>query len=163
MYIFKVHGKEYMVRFTNRMLCEGDILDKVTNTFTDEDLATPKSIISKMIRTTAELLLVGLQKYHSKEFGYKSDETKQERIEQVIDLLDDYEDESTDDHPQSAFTLYTDLQEELGKIGFLSAILNWGERATEMTEAMTSVTQEMEEKPVIDKVTNLNTPPSEKE
>ena len=36
MYIFKIHGKEYKVRFTYRMVCKGDLLDKVSNLNLDE-------------------------------------------------------------------------------------------------------------------------------
>ena len=31
MYIFKIHGKEYKVRFTYRTVCEDDILDKISD------------------------------------------------------------------------------------------------------------------------------------
>lgn len=150
MYIFKLHGKEYKVRFTYRTLCEGDILDKVTNPLDEEDLATPRLIVNKMARTTAELLLAGLQKYHSKEFGYKTDETREERIDQLIDLFDDYEDEATEDNPQSAFTLYSDLQEELRKNGFLSAMLSNQERMEEAQAIASQVQQEMAEKPLVE-------------
>lgn len=83
MYIFKIHGTEYKVRFTYRMLCESDLLDKVTDVLSDTEVKTPRGIINRMTLTTAELLLAGLQKYHGKEFGYKSDETKKERIDQL--------------------------------------------------------------------------------
>ena len=63
MYSFKIHGKEYKVRFTYRMVCKGDLLDKVSNLDLDEMDA--KGIVDKLATTTAELLLAGLQKYHS--------------------------------------------------------------------------------------------------
>lgn len=136
MYIFKIHGEEYKVRYTYRQLCEGDILDKVTNAMTEAE-NTPRAVLETVTRTTAELLLAGLQKYHSKEFGYQSEEMKKERIEQLIDWFDDYEDEATEDHPQSAATLFSDLQEELRKNGFLSALFQAAETATETEETET--------------------------
>jgi len=135
MYIFRIHGKEYKVRFTYRQLCEGDILDKVTDAMSEAE-NTPRAVLETITRTAAELLLAGLQKYHEKEFGYKSDETKKERIEQLIDWFDDYEDEATEDHPQTAATLFSDLQEELRKNGFLSALFQAA------TENQTTATQE---------------------
>ena len=112
MYIFKIHGKEYKVRFTYRMICEGDLLDKVSAVGDFSELDA-KGVISKLAITTAELLLAGLQKYHSDEFGYKDDNDRKALIDEVLDMFDDYEDESTEEHPQSAFTLFTDLQGEL--------------------------------------------------
>ena len=131
MYIFKIHGTEYRVRFTYRQLCKDDLLDRITNGMTDEEKRTPRQAYERIVYTCAELLLAGLQKYHYKEFGYKSDETKQERIEQLIDWFDDYEDEATPENEQSAATLFSDLQEELGKNGFLSVI--FGRRTTQET------------------------------
>lgn len=163
MYIFKIHGDEYRVRFTYKMLCDGDLLDKVLDVMGTLEGKTLKDILKQMTTTTAELLLAGLQKYHSKEFGYKTDETKQERIDQIIDMFDDYEDESTEEHPQSAFTLFSDLRDELEKNGFLSAMLTATDQMIEAEQTAEQVKAEMENKPVIEKVTKLNTPPTESE
>ena len=146
MYLFKIHGKEYKVRFTYRMICEGDLLDKVSaiGDFTDMDA---KGIIGKLAVTTAELLLAGLQKYHSDEFGYKNEEDRKALIDEILDMFDDYEDESTDEHPQSAFTLFTDLQGELEKNGFLSAMMSASEQMTEMQAKAEQTKTEMENTP----------------
>ena len=85
MYIFKIHGKAYKVRFTYRMVCKGDLLDKVSNLNLDEMDA--KGIVDKLATTTAELLLAGLQKYHSDEFGYKTDEEKADRIDAMLQRI----------------------------------------------------------------------------
>ena len=146
MYLFKIHGKEYKVRFTYRMICEGDLLDKVSaiGDFTDMDA---KGIIGKLAVTTAELLLTGLQKYHSDEFGYKNEEDRKALIDEILDMFDDYEDESTNEHPQSAFTLFTDLQGELEKNGFLSAMMSASEQMTEMQAKAKQTKTEMENTP----------------
>ena len=146
MYLFKIHGKEYKVRFTYRMICEGDLLDKVSaiGDFTDMDA---KGIIGKLAVTTAELLLAGLQKYHSDEFGYKNEEDRKALIDEILDMFDDYEDESTNEHPQSAFTLFTDLQGELEKNGFLSAMMSASEQMTEMQAKAEQTKTEMENTP----------------
>lgn len=146
MYIFKIHGKEYKVRFTYRMICEGDLLDKVSSIsdFTDLDA---KGVISRLATTTAELLLAGLQKYHSDEFGYKNEADKKALIDEMLDMFDDYEDESTEEHQQSAFTLFTDLQGELEKNGFLSAMMKTAEQAAEMQATAEQAMTEMSETP----------------
>ena len=143
MYIFKIHGKEYKVRYGYRTVCENDILDRVMNIGSTED-GTVKGLINNLVETTAELLLVGLQKYHSKEFGYGSDEERQKRIGEIIDMLDDYEDESTDEHEQDAATLLKDLQGELEKNGFLSAIAKMGQEMTQMEQTAQTAKAEME-------------------
>lgn len=143
MYIFKIHGKEYKVRYGYRTVCENDILDRVMNIGSTED-GTVKGLINNLVETTAELLLVGLQKYHSKEFGYSSDEERQKRIGEIIDMLDDYEDESTEEHEQDAASLLKDLQGELEKNGFLSAIAKMGQEMTQMEQTAQTAKAEME-------------------
>ena len=143
MYIFKIHGKEYKVRYGYRTVCENDILDRVMNIGSTED-GTVKGLIKNLVETTAELLLVGLQKYHSKEFGYGSDEERQKRIGEIIDMLDDYEDESTEEHEQDAASLLKDLQGELEKNGFLSAIAKMGQEMTQMEQTAQTAKAEME-------------------
>lgn len=143
MYYFKIHGIEYKVRFTYRAICEGDILDRISEA-TDFEELNVRGMIEKISKATAELLLVGLQKYHSNEFGYSTDEEKNQRIEEMLDLFDDYEDESTEEHEQSAATLFSDLQEELQKNGFLSAMMRAATQASEETQTMERTKAEME-------------------
>ena len=143
MYIFKIHGKEYKVRFTYRTVCEDDILDKISDA-TDFEGLNVGGMIAKVSKATAELLLVGLQKYHSDEFGYKDDKEKAQRIEEMLDLFDDYEDESTEEHEQSAATLFSDLQEELQKNGVLSAMMTAIEQTAKAEQIAEQTKTEME-------------------
>jgi len=159
MYIFKIHGKEYKVRFTYRQLCKDDLLDRVTSATFDDVEDTAKAVFGRLVKNTAELLLAGLQKYHGKEFGYKTNEEKEVRIEELIDWFDDYEDESTEDHPQSAFTLYEDMQEELGKNGFLSTLLRRGQEMMEQEMKAQETPAETPEEKVIE----MPTTPTETE
>ncbi|MBR2563435.1 MAG: hypothetical protein IKE29_02310 [Paenibacillus sp.] len=146
MYIFKIHGKEYKVRFTYRMICEGDLLDKVSAVGDFSELDA-KGVISKLAITTAELLLAGLQKYHSDEFGYEDEKDRKALIDEVLDMFDDYEDESTEENPQSAFTLFRDLQGELERNGFLSAMMTAATEAEEVKTTADQTKAEMENTP----------------
>lgn len=146
MYLFKIHGKEYKVRFTYRMICEGDLLDKVSAVGDFSELDA-KGVINKLATTTAELLLAGLQKYHSDEFGYKCEEDRKALIDEVLDMFDDYEDESTEENPQSAFTLFRDLQGELERNGFLSAMMTAATEAEEVKTTADQTKAEMENTP----------------
>lgn len=145
MYIFRVHDKEYKVRFTYRTICKENVLDKFTSAFEFGDGAKTGEVVDKFVRACAETMIAGLQKYHSDEFGYKDDKEYQALIERFYDILDDYEDESTEDHPQSAFTLFQELQEELQKNGFLSMMQRAGEEIEKAEKAAETVRTEMAE------------------
>ena len=146
MYVFKVNGNSYKIRFGYGVLYKTDLIDRVikaTSGQTDED-GTPADVIKNLLGLTAELLLVGLQKYHSKEFGYKDEKEKLKRIDEILDLLDDYEDESTEEHEQDAATLLKDLQDELEKNGFLSTIAKMGQEMSQMEQTAQTAKTEME-------------------
>lgn len=119
MYVFHVNGDDYKVKFGYGVLYKSDLIDRVVNV--TSDTTNPAESIKNVIGLTAELLLAGLQKNYSDEFGYETDEEKEKQILKVCDLIDDYEDESDDG--KNGFTLFNDLREELEKNGFLSEIL----------------------------------------
>lgn len=77
--------------------------------------------VEAMMEIIPELLLVGLQKFHSKEYGYnyKTEEGKDEALSKVYGLLDDYFDEEDADF---SFLLDT-LQNELMENGFLAKVM----------------------------------------
>ena len=113
MVTFNVHGKEYKVVFGYGLLTKTDVLDKVQGITDGKERS-----LQKMISLLPELLLAGLQKKHKEEFGYESDSEKEAVLNKVCDLLDDYEDEGTEENPKSGFDLYKLLDKELEKNGF---------------------------------------------
>lgn len=123
MYIFSVGGDKYKIRYSYGVLYKSDLMDRVINVSADQnDMAT---LVKNLIGLTAEMLLEGLQKYHSDKFGYVSDEEREQRIREVCSLIDDYEDEHTDENGErdaDGFTLFNDLQGELERNGFLSRV-----------------------------------------
>lgn len=160
MYIFKIHGKEYKVRFTYRGICKGDVLDKFTNALDLKDLDA-KGMLNQLVTATAETLIAGLQKYHSDEFGYKDDKEKAELIDKMLDILDEYEDEATEENPQSAATLFVDLQNELEKNGFLSVMSKTAAEAEETIQTAETVKADMKKEPARTQVIDM--PHTEKE
>lgn len=161
MYLFKIHGKEYKVRFTYRAICRGDVLDKFTEATNFAGLETAKDMMNQIVTATAETLIAGLQKYHSEEFGYKDEKEHDALVDKVLDWFDDYEDESTEDEPKSALTLLNDLQGELEKNGFLSAMAKSAAEAEEMTQTAEAIKTEMENEPV--RVAVIDGKPTESE
>lgn len=110
-----VNNKEYKIRFGYKVLCDSDLIDDIMSAFSPKDGsgADPKKIMDAV----AELLLAGLQKYHSDEFPYGSDGK-----EKVYELMDDYEDSSTDGNVQDCFGLFQKLQDELFENGFFKRL-----------------------------------------
>lgn len=126
MYKFHVGDKDYKVQFGYGVLYKSDLIDRVVKIGTEPD--NQAEYIKNFIGLTAELLLEGLQKKHSDEFGYETDEERDEKVLKVCDLIDEYEDESEVDEKtgkkvHDGFTLFEDLTKELEKNGFLSKIL----------------------------------------
>ena len=116
MFSFSANGKTYKVKFGYGVLTQSDILTQVSSMGA---ISNPKD----MIKMLPELLLVGLQKKHKDEFGYETEEEKKTAYEKVCDLLDDYEDESTEENPQNGFILFEKASKELEKNGFLSGMV----------------------------------------
>lgn len=120
MYLFRVGDEAYKVKFGYGVLYKTDLIDRVLNA-TGSNQTNPADAIKNMIGLTAELLLEGLQKKHSDEFGYETDEEREKMILKVCDLIDDYEDEHNGDG-MDGFSLFNDLNGELERNGFLSRI-----------------------------------------
>jgi hypothetical protein len=137
MVTFNVHGKEYKVVFGYGLLTKTDVLDKVQGITDGKERS-----LQKMISLLPELLLAGLQKKHKEEFGYESDSEK----EAALDLLDDYEDEGTEENPKSGFDLYQLLDKELEKNGFLSGLLNAVAEAQAVEKNATKLPQDHKKK-----------------
>ena len=122
MFSFKVGGKEYKIKFGYKVLSESDVLLKASDI---SNIADPRSLIALL----PELILIGLQTKHKDEFGYETEEEKKVAYEKVCDLLDDYEDESTEENPHNGFILFEKASQELEKNGFLSGMIKAMEKA----------------------------------
>lgn len=138
MFSFKVGGKEYKIKFGYKVLSESDVLLKASDI---SNIADPRSLIALL----PELILIGLQTKHKDEFGYETEEEKKVAFGKVCDLLDNYEDESTEEHPHDGFTLFQKVNDELEKNGFLSGILKMMEEA-EKNQKVTKMPQDHKKK-----------------
>ena len=117
MVIIKVKDKEYKIRFGYKVLCDTDVIDNVVKITSVENPS-----VKDVMEVISNLLLAGLQKYHSNEFGYDKvgiDVAKQ----RVYDLMDDYEDEGTEENPQDCYELFTKIQTDLFETGFFKRVL----------------------------------------
>lgn len=119
MITLKVNDKDYKLVFGYGALLKTDILDRIQN--------SNKEGLKGAISLLPELLLVGLQKRHKDEFGWETESEKEVALDKIYDLLDEYENESTEDNPQDGFMLLQQMNDELGKNGFLSRIMKIAE------------------------------------
>lgn len=134
MFSFKVKDKEYKVKFGYMVLSQSDILTRTSDL---GNIKNPQALMS----TLPELLLAGLQSKQKEEFGYETEEEKKAAYEKVCELLDEYEDESTEENPKSGFDLFQKMNKELEKNGFLSGILKMMEE-TEKNQKITKIPQD---------------------
>lgn len=77
--------------------------------------------VEELLLFLPEFLLVGLQKFHSDDYGfdYESGKGKDEQIVKMFSLIEDYIDENDE---EDAITLYNELTEEMMKNGFLKSM-----------------------------------------
>lgn len=123
--IFKVNDKEYKVKFGYEVTAKSKIMSLVARTENKEidentDMATAMmGAVEDTMSVLSKMLLVGLQRFHSDEFGYDYSRTDLENVEsmsKVYALLDEYFDDENADFG----ALYQELEEELVDNGFLS-------------------------------------------
>lgn len=135
MFSFSANGKTYKAKFGYGVLTQSDILTQVSSMGA---INNPKD----MIKMLPELILVGLQKKHKDEFGYETEEEKKIAYDKVCDLLDDYEDESTEENPHNGFTLFEKASQELEKNGFLSGMVKAMEEKSEEEKKLPKTPQD---------------------
>ena len=135
MFSFSANGKTYKVKFGYGVLTQSDILTQVASMGA---INNPKD----MIKMLPELILVGLQKKHKDEFGYETEEEKKIAYDKVCDLLDDYEDESTEENPHNGFTLFEKASQEIEKNGFLSGMVKAMEEKSEEEKKLPKTPQD---------------------
>lgn len=125
MYVLRIGEDKYKIQYKYRTLWGTDIIDKVVGIGASLDRDNPAGMLKHIIGLTAEMLLVGLQANHSGKFGYSDDEEYKQRLGEVMDLMNDYEDENVDEEgnlTKDCYSLFQDLQRELESNGFLSAM-----------------------------------------
>lgn len=125
MMTLKIKDKEYKVKFGYNSFCDTDLMERTStllsvirgaDAVTDDDVFG-MGRIKDLFDCVRELLFVGFRKYNPVE-----------NVQMIGDLLDDYNDEGTEENPHGILDLFTQLTEELLNAGFLSDILT---KATE--------------------------------
>lgn len=116
MFTLKVGEKELHVKYGFRATLQTRLLSKMAKT--EHQKTEGMEGMEDTMLLLPEYLLIGLQKFHSDEYGFEweTGKGKEEQIEKMFDLIDAYLDEHED---TDAVELYNDLTQEMLKNGFL--------------------------------------------
>lgn len=123
-----INGKEYKLKFGYMSVAGsgimGDVLEAtqfLSGMEEDDDTAVFKAI-SKIMPLVGRIVLAGMQRYHSDEFGvdYEDEADVKAKLSKVYAMLDDYFDPEEGQTEESAIELFWDFANELSASGFLS-------------------------------------------
>lgn len=114
----KLNDKEYKIKFGYEATVKNGIIKKLVQIENAKETDT----VDEILLFLPELLLVGLQKFHSDEFGFDpcNKEEKEKQLEKVYSMIDDYLDLEDADFGE----LYEKLTAELVDESFLASMLN---------------------------------------
>lgn len=122
-----INGNEYNIKYGYLATARCGVVDKVEELqdMMKDDNELGMEDVNKILNILPEILLAGLQKCHSDEFGYDYDtgDGKKEALDKAYILLDDYFDENDEKDIIDMFTILTD---EMVKNGFLANALRKG-------------------------------------
>nr|DAX05945.1 MAG TPA: hypothetical protein [Bacteriophage sp.] len=115
----KLGEKELNIKFGYEATLKSGIIAKIVQLDQIEDGVES---VNAVLMLLPELILVGVQKFHEKEFGYdpNNEEQKEKQMKKVFSMLDDYFDQEDADGNM----LYESLLTEMLANGFLSKMLN---------------------------------------
>lgn len=121
MMVLNVKGTEYKVKFGYNSFCDTDLMERAKDLLRviggeeiedDRDVAG-LGIIKTMFTCVRDLLFVGFQKYNPVE-----------NVQEVGNILDDYNEDATEDDKRGILDLFIKLTDELMNEGFLSDLMN---------------------------------------
>lgn len=114
----KIGEKELSISFGYEATLKTRLLSKLARmTSTSDNENGDFEQIEDILLTIPEILLIGLQKHHSNEYGFNLDtkEGYEESLSKAFSLVAEYLDNEEND----AFELFNQLQEEMTSNGFL--------------------------------------------
>ena len=140
MMVLKVKDEEYRVKFGYNSFCDTDLMDRTQDLlelFRGEEVEDDKDVsslgkIKELFCCVRDLLFVGFEKYNPVE-----------TVQDIGNILDDYNEESTEENKKGLIDLFVMLSEELTSEGFLAGLMkemnaedtqNSGEKITKIPQ-----------------------------
>ena len=128
MMVLKVKDNEYKVKFGYNSFCDTDLMERTSdllNLFNGADVEDDKDVtgmgkIKELFSCVRDLLFVGFKKFNPVE-----------TVQEVGEILDDYNDEATEDDKRGILDLFTKLTEEVMSEGFLGDLMEQMEKTVE--------------------------------
>ena len=117
--VLNVKGTDYRVKFGYNSFCDTDLMERTSdllnifqgNVNDDKDVAGMGKI-KELFSCVRDLLFVGFQKYNPVE-----------TLQEVGNILDDYNEDATEEDKRGILDLFVRLTEELMNEGFLSDLI----------------------------------------
>lgn len=140
---FKVGEKKLKIKFGYKVTLKERIISRIVK-LTESNGGSDIENMEKtedLLLFLPEIILVGLQVYHRDEYGYDYDtkEGKEQQLNKVFDLVDEYAlDENAD-----LMQLFNELQEEMKNDSFLASLFRKEEKAEATEETVQTKIVEM--------------------
>lgn len=120
MMLLKVKEKEYKVKFGYNSFCDTDLMDRTQDLlelFRGEEVENDSDVnslgkIKELFCCVRELLFVGFEKYNPVE-----------TVQDIGNILDDYNEDATEEDKRGLIDLFVMLTEELMSEGFLADLM----------------------------------------
>ena len=120
----KIKNKEYKIKYGFNSFCDSDLMDRVADMMrlinndkvSKDEAAAVKEFVTntkELFVLVRELLYIGFERYNPVE-----------SLQEVGFLLDDYNEESTEDEPRDLGTLFEMILVELSNEGFLKGLID---------------------------------------
>ncbi len=118
MMTLKIGEKELNVKFGFEATLKTRLLSRMAKM--EKSKENGMESMEDMMLFLPDVLLIGLQKFHSDEYGfnYETKEGKEEQLEKMFPLIEEYFDSN---EKEDAITLYNGLTEEILQNGFLKS------------------------------------------
>ena len=141
MMVLKVKDNEYKVKFGYNSFCDTDLMDRTQDLlelFKGEEVEDDADVrflgkIKELFCCVRDLLYVGFEKYNPVE-----------TVQDIGNILDDYNEDSTEEDKRGLIDLFVMLAEELMKEGFLAGLMEdmTAERTQNNGEKITKIPQD---------------------
>lgn len=120
MLTLKIGDKELKIKYGYEATLKTRLLSRMAKKEAAKSGESNMEATEDMLLFLPEFLLIGLQKFHTDEYGFnwENGEGKEKQIDKMFSLIEDYFDDNED---ADAITLYNSLTKEMLNNGFLKS------------------------------------------